>query len=89
MKTTPRQPHYLLVRFDNYNEGLILDAKDAATMQDILARNLVYKIDGYGSDQKFIPTDTPPITQMVLAHRIQFPQPSLADAVKLAQEGNQ
>ena len=80
----PKQAHYMVVGFESFEQVLVLNSKDAAIMQDILARNSVYSRTGYGADRKYVPCSDAPNCTMVRADRIQFLEPSLAEAVSFA-----
>ena len=72
-----------------HNRFWILDAKDAAALQDIIARNPVYEPEPDNkydrSKRTFIVAEGEEIeTQTVRRDQVKFPTPSLADAVQMA-----
>ena len=88
MRPIDDQPRYLSVQLahDSY---LLLDAQDAMALVDILARNPIYTKDTENryDNQKctFTVNEAESIgMQTIRKKQINFPTPSLADAVQMA-----
>ena len=79
MRPIAEQPAYTAVKI-SWDQYLILDAADAAALQDIILRNPIYEEES----RRFKPADKRMAFEIVPAAQIDFPTPPLSDAVAMA-----